>query len=85
MKMTDPNSVLMFPLENYCCTVDKDLCWKMENISFRDVNEAFPYMERASWLYKITFSVLGLTFTLLGLLLKGFIFSFLCSTSEVDR
>ena len=83
IKMNDEYSVLIFPFENDCCTENKDFYEKMENISFRDVNEAYPYMERASWLYKITFSLLGLTFTLLGLLLKGFIFAFLCSPSEV--
>jgi hypothetical protein len=84
-KMNDQINVLIFPFEIDCSSTNNDNCWQMENITLSNVNEAYPYMERASWLYKITFSLLGLTFTLLGLLLKSFIFGFLCSPSEVAR
>ena len=53
-----------------------------DHIIMNDLAEAFPYLSRADFSYKLTFTILGLPFTILGLFFKSFIFGFLNSSSD---
>jgi hypothetical protein len=69
--------------ELYYFVANTNLSFGTESIVMEDLAEAYPYMKRAKLSYKITFSTLSVTSTIIGLFLKSFIFGFLRSPSEV--
>ena len=47
-------------------------------------SNAYPYLSTASLDIRLLFSVISITFTAIGIFLRGFIFGYLCSPSETS-
>ena len=57
---------------------------RVQQFLMQDLSQAFPYMRRASLTAQVFFSFFSFLFTLAGLFLKSFIFTFLCSQTETS-
>ena len=66
--LNDPNNCTVYPTE----------------VVFHDLNEAYPYLRQASLTEKTAFCTVSLTFIMVGLTLRGFIFGYLRSPSEAS-